>query len=469
MVGITKVASMLVPGGGFVQALMGAFRSVQFVMEQGKQIMGVITSAVQSVGAIAAGNISAAARGVESTLARSIPVALGFLGKVLGLRHIGAKVKSVIGRVRGRVDRVLDALIGRIKGLVQKLTGSARTAGRNAARTARSVTDRVRAAVRGLFGRKSFRGGQEAHTVWADVQPGNVRLMIASTPREASEQLHFFAQEARAKLGTDPRQVFNKSIQPHLTYALNQVRQEKQALQSAVTTLPAGEREAKMEMGVRASNITVRVARLTAQLLDELQKHSGGTHTMPLISLAFNSVPTSRGATRRYDQQELRLQLGEQENALRRMSVAEWLRRYPYYPGASRTTRQNVHKLDQRARQDYRDQTEADLVVELTARLRRQFLAEGLSQGDALKKARQEAAHRVSTFMPSQAALHMPDKIAGGDYLLDIEGLGDSDVNSFLGTQWNSAGKISALKGACDAVPALHRPTSFLNVRLTLR
>ncbi|UBV45355.1 DUF4157 domain-containing protein (plasmid) [Deinococcus taeanensis] len=118
MAGITKVASMLIPGGGFVQALIGAFRSVQFVIEQGKQIMGVITSAVQSVGAIAEGNIGAAVKGVESTLARSIPVALGFLGKVLGLGNIGAKVKTVIGKVRGKLEALLDKAVARIKKLI---------------------------------------------------------------------------------------------------------------------------------------------------------------------------------------------------------------------------------------------------------------------------------------------------------------------------------------------------------------
>ncbi|GGK94704.1 eCIS core domain-containing protein [Deinococcus radiotolerans] len=120
--GITKVASMLIPGGGFVQALLGAFRSVQFVVQQGQQIMGVVTSAIQSVSAIAAGNLGAAISGVETTLARSIPVALGFLTKVLGLGSIGTKIKAVIGKVRGKLDALLDRAVARIKGLISKLS-----------------------------------------------------------------------------------------------------------------------------------------------------------------------------------------------------------------------------------------------------------------------------------------------------------------------------------------------------------
>lgn len=85
------------------------------------------------------------------------------------------------------------------------------------------------------------------------------------------------------------------------------------------------------------------------------------------------------------------------------------------------------------------------------------------------EKADVEAQRRVTAFMSTQAALHMPDKIAGGDYLLDINGMGDSNVNSFIGSQWNSDSKIGKLKIACDAVPAALRFTIHLNVRLEAR
>lgn len=148
MAGITKVASMLIPGGGFVQALIGAFRSVQFVIEQGKQIMGVITSAVQSVGAIAAGNIGAAVKGVESTLARSIPVALGFLGKVLGLGNIGTKVKNVIAKVRGKLDALLDKAVARIRTAIQKMFGTKAGTNGNTPPAGPRSTDAKKAALR---------------------------------------------------------------------------------------------------------------------------------------------------------------------------------------------------------------------------------------------------------------------------------------------------------------------------------
>ena len=79
-----------------------------------------------------------------------------------------------------------------------------------------------------------------------------------------------------------------------------------------------------------------------------------------------------------------------------------------------------------------------------------------------------DAKTRMDTFINTQAALHMPDKIAGGDYLLDIQGLGDSDVNSFIGTQWNSGGKIGQIKKACDSVDSIYRANTYVNVKLRL-
>ncbi|MVN85405.1 DUF4157 domain-containing protein [Deinococcus sp. HMF7620] len=164
MAGITKVASMLIPGGGFVQALIGAFRSVQFVIEQGKQIMGVVTSAVQSVGAIAAGNIGAAVAGVESTLARSIPVALGFLGKVLGLGNIGTKIKGVIAKVRGKLDGLLDKVVARIKTAISKLTGKPKNTKPESATQDTPDSRAVKAEVRAYLSGQLPRQGKAKNT-----------------------------------------------------------------------------------------------------------------------------------------------------------------------------------------------------------------------------------------------------------------------------------------------------------------
>lgn len=123
LAGIQKVVTMLVPGGGLISAIIGAFQTVQVVVQQAAQIGQVITSGLSSVAAVAAGNISGAVGAIDRTLGGMIPIALTWLGKVAGLGNFGTKVKAVIQRVRGRLDRVVDKIVAKVKGLIEKLTG----------------------------------------------------------------------------------------------------------------------------------------------------------------------------------------------------------------------------------------------------------------------------------------------------------------------------------------------------------
>ncbi|AZI43657.1 DUF4157 domain-containing protein [Deinococcus psychrotolerans] len=123
LAGIRKVVTMLVPGGGFLNAIIGAFQSVQFVIERGAQIASVIMDAFNSVGAIAAGNISGAAGLVERSLSGAIPLALSFVAKLVGIGNLGGKIKNIITKVRSRLDGLVDKMVGKVKGLLAKLGG----------------------------------------------------------------------------------------------------------------------------------------------------------------------------------------------------------------------------------------------------------------------------------------------------------------------------------------------------------
>ena len=121
--GTAKVASMLIPGGAFVQAILTAFRTVQTLVSQSAQIMGVITNALGSVGAIAAGQVGAAAGFIERTIGGSIPIVLTFLGKVIGLGNFGGRIKATVMKMRARLDAVVDRIVARVKGLIGAGTG----------------------------------------------------------------------------------------------------------------------------------------------------------------------------------------------------------------------------------------------------------------------------------------------------------------------------------------------------------
>lgn len=50
---------------------------------------------------------------------------------------------------------------------------------------------------------------------------------------------------------------------------------------------------------------------------------------------------------------------------------------------------------------------------------------------------RTEAKNQAEDWMKKQAALHNPDMIAGGNPT-NIKGLGDSKINSSIGSQWRT-------------------------------
>ena len=73
------------------------------VIQRGPQIASVIMSGLGSIGAIAAGNISGAAGLIERTMAASIPLALDFVGRLVGIGNLGQKIKRRVVRSVGQM------------------------------------------------------------------------------------------------------------------------------------------------------------------------------------------------------------------------------------------------------------------------------------------------------------------------------------------------------------------------------
>jgi sorbitol-specific phosphotransferase system component IIBC len=70
-----------------------------------------VDAVAASIGNIVAGQVSQAANYIESTLARSLSVAISFLARILGLGNLGQKVREIIGRVRPRVDVAVNTAL----------------------------------------------------------------------------------------------------------------------------------------------------------------------------------------------------------------------------------------------------------------------------------------------------------------------------------------------------------------------
>src|SRR3954462_13826187 len=77
--GITWLIAFLNPAAAFIKACKMIYDVIGFIIERGSEIMVFVGSILDSIGAIAKGNIGIVAQKVEDSLARALPLAISFL------------------------------------------------------------------------------------------------------------------------------------------------------------------------------------------------------------------------------------------------------------------------------------------------------------------------------------------------------------------------------------------------------
>lgn len=115
MAGIQQLLSLLSPVGAVIQAIIKTYNTIMFFIQRINQILELVESIVNSIAAIAAGVIGAAANFIERTMARTVPVILDFLARFIGLGDVGAQVQQAIRTLQGRVDQMLDRAVDWIR------------------------------------------------------------------------------------------------------------------------------------------------------------------------------------------------------------------------------------------------------------------------------------------------------------------------------------------------------------------
>ncbi|MBN1655974.1 MAG: DUF4157 domain-containing protein [Deltaproteobacteria bacterium] len=120
---ITKIASMLNPVGAIIQAVLGIYNTIMFFVERIQQILDLVEAVVNSIANIAQGKLQDAANYVEATMAKTIPVIISFLARLIGLGNISEAIKNVIEKLQAKVDIVIDKVIGFIVEKGRQLLG----------------------------------------------------------------------------------------------------------------------------------------------------------------------------------------------------------------------------------------------------------------------------------------------------------------------------------------------------------
>jgi hypothetical protein len=120
---ITKLVTLFNPVGAVVQAIITIYNTVAFFIERIKQILALVEAIVDSIANIVAGKLEAAANYVERSMARTIPVILGFLARLIGLGDVSGAIKNVITGIQEKVDMAIDRMIAWVVETAKSLFG----------------------------------------------------------------------------------------------------------------------------------------------------------------------------------------------------------------------------------------------------------------------------------------------------------------------------------------------------------
>ncbi len=169
MAAITRLATMFNPVGAIVNLILTAYNLFTFLRDQLTRIIAVVQTVINAIGDIARGIIQPAAQRVEEVLAGLLPLAIDLLARLLGLGNVGNRVREIIERVRGVVDRAIDRLIERVRGMFR---------GGDAERRTEAESAPMHAA--GQPADKSFQLARQNHTLRGRLTGRRLTILMAS-------------------------------------------------------------------------------------------------------------------------------------------------------------------------------------------------------------------------------------------------------------------------------------------------
>ena len=124
---ITKLVTMFNPVGAIIQGIITIYNTVMFFIERAQQIAALAQAVFDSIANIASGNLGAAIDYVEKTMARTLPVIIAFLARLIGLGGISDEIKKIIKKIQSVVEnalnKVVSFIVDKAKALVAKVTG----------------------------------------------------------------------------------------------------------------------------------------------------------------------------------------------------------------------------------------------------------------------------------------------------------------------------------------------------------
>ncbi|WP_036249026.1 DUF4157 domain-containing protein [Methylobacter sp. BBA5.1] len=164
---ITKLVMMINPAGAFVQAVLAIWNTITFFIQKIRQIGAAVAAFVDSISAIAAGQVAGAAKKVEMTMARTLTVVIAFLAKFAGLGSIPEKIVGIVRKIRQPIDKGLDKIVAWLGNMLKKAGGF--------------LADKAQSLLEWWKNKVSFSDKKgQSHKLFFSGQSENARLKVAS-------------------------------------------------------------------------------------------------------------------------------------------------------------------------------------------------------------------------------------------------------------------------------------------------
>jgi hypothetical protein len=178
-----KLLGFLDPTGimAVINSCIAIYKAVQSFIRYLREMLEVLNSFVNGIADIAAGNIATAANYLENTMARTMPIVIGFLANQVGLGGVGRRIGEMIERAREMVDEAITWLVNKAVNTGMNILDRAMAMGRSAVAGIRSAL--------GLEETYTNEAG-ELHTLTVERNQNNLRINRASvTPLPINEFL----------------------------------------------------------------------------------------------------------------------------------------------------------------------------------------------------------------------------------------------------------------------------------------
>ncbi|HEY0461055.1 MAG TPA: polymorphic toxin type 15 domain-containing protein [Pyrinomonadaceae bacterium] len=371
-----KLLSFFNPAGAFVQAVIAIYNVVMFIIENASRIMAFVESVINSVSAIAQGNIGGAASWIEKSLASIIPMVIGFLARLIGLGGISKKVKEFILKVQTKVDQAIDKVLAKIVGVVKKLFGKLKS--------------------------KPKKGEKPDERTDAQKQADLKKALDEGTA--ILEDMDNSVEDVQKKL-----------LAIKTKYRVTSLSLEKTSgTDTEETDDIAGEMSPK-KTGKKVTR-TIKMAKCGPIIF-----------TFPTSGSKLSTMPQLKP--------EFITQVKGQEDGLNSLKLRTWEANMKRYHGDATTAGEGRSAAGSEAQKKFRETERIRLIAEKVTTFSKGLTKAQKADRSTMRPIERRAENEVDKFMKTQAALHDPDQSAGGDPT-KIKKLGSKYVNSAIGSQW---------------------------------